>query len=51
LMRHPSLKTTSKYTRTVMERMKEAVQNMGKPLEAKFWGQIHTQNNSKRQNA
>jgi len=29
LMRHTSLNTTSRYTRTVMERMKDAVQNLG----------------------
>jgi hypothetical protein len=38
LMRHTSLNTTSRYTRTVMERMKEAVQNLGKPLEASLGG-------------
>jgi integrase-like protein len=38
LMRHTSLNTTSRYTRTVMERMKAAVQNLGKPLEAGFGG-------------
>jgi len=38
LMRHTSLNTTSRYTRTVTERMKEAVQNLGKPLEASFGG-------------
>ena len=34
LMRHTSHDTTTLYTRTVTERMKEAVQNLGKPLEA-----------------
>jgi len=29
LMRHTSLNTTSLYTRTVQERMKEAVENLG----------------------
>jgi hypothetical protein len=38
LMRHTSLNTTSRYTRTVTERMKEAVQNLGKPLEASLGG-------------
>jgi len=38
LMRHTSLNTTSRYTRTVMERMKAAVQNLGKPLEASLGG-------------
>jgi len=38
LMRHTSLNTTSRYTRIVMERMKEAVQNLGKPLEASLGG-------------
>jgi integrase len=38
LMRHTSLNTTSRYTRVVMERMKEAVQNLGKPLEASLGG-------------
>ena len=33
LMRHTSLNTTTLYTRTVTERMKEAVHNLGKPLE------------------
>ena len=37
-MRHTSLNTTSRYTRTVMERMKAAVQNLGKPLEASLGG-------------
>ena len=36
LMRHTSLNTTSLYTRTVEERMKEAVENLG----GKSWGQI-----------
>ena len=38
LMRHTSLNTTSRYTRTVTERMKEAVQNLGKPLETSLGG-------------
>jgi len=42
LMRHTSLNTTSRYTRTVMERMTAAVQNLGKPadkiLEASLGG-------------
>jgi integrase len=38
LMRHTSLNTTSRYTRVVMERMKEAVQNLGIPLEASLGG-------------
>ena len=38
LMRHTSLDTTTLYTRTVTERMKEAVQNLGKPLEAGLGG-------------
>ena len=38
LMRHTSLNTTTLYTRTVTERMKEAVQNLGKPLEASLGG-------------
>jgi len=38
LMRHTSLNTTSRYTRTVTERMKDAVQNLGKPLEASLGG-------------
>ena len=37
-MRHTSLNTTSRYTRTVTERMKAAVQNLGKPLEASLGG-------------
>lgn len=37
LLRHTSLNTTSRYTRTVMERMKDAVQNLGQPLEATQW--------------
>jgi len=36
LMRHTSLNTTSLYTRTVEERMKEAVENLG----GKSWRQI-----------
>ena len=32
LMRHTSLNTTSLYTRTVQERMKEAVENLGATL-------------------
>lgn len=32
LMRHTSLNTTSRYTRTVLERMKDAVQNKDLPL-------------------
>ncbi len=38
LMRNTNLNTTSRYTRTVTERMKEAVQNLGKPLEASLGG-------------
>ena len=38
LMRHTSLNTTSRYTRTVTDRMKAAVQNLGKPLEASLGG-------------
>lgn len=38
LMRHTSLNTTSRYTRTVVERMTEAVQNLGKPLGASLGG-------------
>src|SRR6266542_4372761 len=38
LMRHTSLNTTTLYTRTVTERMKEAVHNLGKPLEATLGG-------------
>ena len=38
LLRHTSLNTTSRYTRTVMERMKDAVQNLGRPLEASLGG-------------
>ena len=38
LMRHTSLNTTSRYARTVMERMKAAVRNLGKPLEASLGG-------------
>ncbi|MGN6731450.1 MAG: site-specific integrase [Candidatus Binatia bacterium] len=34
LMRHTSLTTTSRYVRTVTERMKEAVQNLGQILDA-----------------
>jgi len=34
LMRHTSLATTSRYVRTVTERMKQAVQNLGQVLEA-----------------
>jgi hypothetical protein len=34
LMRHTSLTPTSKYIRTVPERMRQAVQNLGKPLAA-----------------
>ena len=34
LMRHTSLTTTSRYVRTVTERMKQAVQNLGAILEA-----------------
>jgi Phage integrase family len=36
LMRHTSLNTTSLYTRTVQERMKEAVENLG----GNSWGQL-----------
>jgi integrase len=38
LMRHTSLNTTTLYTRTVTERMKAAVQSLGKPLEASLGG-------------
>jgi hypothetical protein len=38
LMRHTSLNTTTLYTRTVTERMKAAVENLGKPLEASLGG-------------
>lgn len=38
LMRQTSLATTSKYTRTVMDAMKAAVQNLGKPLGASLGG-------------
>jgi hypothetical protein len=37
-LRHTSLNTTSRYTRTATERMKAAVQNLGKPLEASLGG-------------
>ena len=37
LMRHSSLNTTSRYTRTVMEHMKAALQNLGKPVEASLY--------------
>jgi integrase len=39
LMRHTSLTTTSKYVRTVTDRMKEAVQKFG----GKFWRQLRGQ--------
>jgi hypothetical protein len=51
LMRHTSLNTTTLYTRTVTERMKEAVHNLGKPLEATLggkWRQLPAQKNPKR---
>jgi hypothetical protein len=38
LMRHTSLNTTTLYTRTVTERMKDAVKDLGKPLEASLGG-------------
>ena len=38
LMRHTSLNTTTLYTRTVTERMKAAVENLGRPLEASLGG-------------
>ena len=38
LLRHTSLNTTSRYTRTVMDRMKDAAQNLGRPLEASSGG-------------
>ena len=38
LMRHTSLNTTTLYTRTVTERMKDAVKDLGNPLEASLGG-------------
>jgi integrase len=56
LMRHTSLDMTTLYTRTVTERMKEAVQNLGKLLEATLGGSSggnslrkNTQNNIMRE--
>ena len=40
LMRHTSLNTTTLYTRTVTERMKHAIQNLGNPLEAGLGGSL-----------
>ena len=37
-MRHTSLNTTTLYTRTVTERMKDAVKDLGKPLETSLGG-------------
>ena len=48
LMRHTSLTTTSRYVRTVTERMKEAVQNLGAIPGGKFGG--NSGGNSPRKN-
>ena len=49
LMRHTSLTTTSRYVRTVTERMKQAVQNLGTNFGGKFGG--NSGGNSRRKNA
>ncbi len=38
LLPHTSLNTTSRYTRTVIKRMKDTRQNFGRPLEASLGG-------------
>ena len=48
LMRHTSLTTTSRYVRTVTERMKQAVQNLGANFGGKFGG--NSGGNSQRKN-